>query len=71
MTKSYTDQKELDLEDQFPFGKHKGQIVADILRDDADYLRWWIENVDDYDLTDDIQEALDDEEWRLDLIQCY
>lgn len=34
----------LTLEDNFPFGKHKGQQVEDVIEDDPGYIAWVVEN---------------------------
>lgn len=33
----------LGLTDTFPFGKHKGQQVEDLLYDDPQYLTWCVD----------------------------
>lgn len=30
----------LDFEDEMPFGKHKGETVADVIDDDPQYMVW-------------------------------
>lgn len=30
----------LDFEDEMPFGKYKGQTVADVIDDDPQYMVW-------------------------------
>lgn len=37
--------KKLVMESRFPFGKHRGRKVEDVLEDDPTYLIWWGENV--------------------------
>ena len=48
----------LDLEDEMPYGKYKGWLVAAMLSEDADYAIWFAETVDDVEFTDEILEAL-------------
>ena len=41
---------ELSLTDLFPFGKHKGDQVEDVIYDDPNYLTWCVqEEVFDFD----------------------
>lgn len=32
--------KPLDFEDEMPFGKHKGETVAEVIDDDPGYMVW-------------------------------
>lgn len=32
--------KPLDFEDEMPFGKYKGETVADVIDDDSGYMVW-------------------------------
>ena len=55
----------LTLKSVFPFGKHKGELVQDVLAEDASYLIWWAENVKEWPLEKEIEtcaDALQDED---------
>lgn len=58
----------LTLEDKMPFGKYQGWTVRDILADDANYLRWFITNVTMLCLDSDVEDALENEALRQELI---
>lgn len=62
------DENILELDDTLPFGKYKGWIVRDVLADDAGYLRWMIGNVTRVQLESEIEDALENEELRQELI---
>lgn len=34
----------LGLESNFPFGKHAGDQVEDVIEDDPEYIAWCVEN---------------------------
>ena len=34
------------------FGKHRGDLIEDVARDDASYLRWLVDTVEDMDESD-------------------
>jgi len=36
--------KILGVQDTFPFGKHKGEMVEDVIHDDGSYITWCLEN---------------------------
>lgn len=38
------------------FGKHKGEMIERVVRDDPDYIRWIVESVED--IEDDEREIL-------------
>jgi uncharacterized protein (DUF3820 family) len=59
---------ELDLDDEMPIGKFKDKLLIDILRDDPAYLKWFAENVGDRTLCEEILTALEDENFRLEII---
>lgn len=40
----------LDLDDTVTFGKHKGLTVEDVMEVDPGWLKWAMENVDDFEL---------------------
>lgn len=40
----------MGLEDEFTFGKHKGEQLEDVIHDDPQYIEWLImEGVADFD----------------------
>ena len=41
-----------------PFGKYKGQLVGDIIRDDPNYLLWCIDNLS-FEIDEECQELLE------------
>lgn len=47
----------LGMEDKFPFGRHAGKKVEDILEDDPQYILWFDENVTQYHLDQTIVRA--------------
>jgi hypothetical protein len=49
----------LGLADYFYFGKYKDRIVEDVISEDADYVRWAVENIEWFSLKEDAQEFLD------------
>lgn len=71
MAHKYTDQIELDIDDDMPFGKFvgSGKTVREVLADDPGYLRWIANTSSMYSLSDEVEEALDDERIRLSLIE--
>jgi DNA polymerase III epsilon subunit-like protein len=42
----------VDVNSEFPFGKHKGVIFSEIVKKDIGYLRWCLDNVNGLSLTD-------------------
>lgn len=38
--------KILKFNELFPFGKYKGQLLEDVIQEDASYITWVIENTD-------------------------
>jgi len=68
---SYVDQKELGVEDEMPIGKYKGQIMVEVLIADKDYLLWFVDNIDDYDLCDELQSALECDSDYHELLEEY
>ena len=47
----------LTLEDNMPFGKHKGALIQDLIKKEADYLKWLIDNTD-ISFGQDVHDAL-------------
>ena len=41
------------LNDELPFGKHKGELVEDVVYLDPEYLDWCVENVEGFELDDE------------------
>lgn len=46
------------LEDELPFGKHRGETVAYVLEADPGWLRWALECVADFELGEDVLDEL-------------
>lgn len=42
---------------RFPFGKHRGERLLDVLAQDVKYITWCLENVGGFVLDADAQEA--------------
>lgn len=61
MTHSYAT---LGLDSMLPFGKHEDEQVADVIEDHPGYMRWWIENIEDYVLDEECLQALASREAR-------
>lgn len=59
----------LELDDEMPFGKYKDWTIRNILADDADYLRWFTANVNDVTFDSVIEDALENENLRLELVK--
>ncbi len=38
------------LSDRFTFGKHRGDSIREVIEQDAEYIAWCIENVDNFEL---------------------
>lgn len=49
----------LKMDDFMPIGKHRGRLIRSILGNDADYLKWFRDNVDRYALAPDVCDTLD------------
>lgn len=49
--------KILTLEDEFTFGKHKGETVAEVCDDDPGYILWASKNIDWIEFDKGIVEA--------------
>lgn len=39
----------------FPFGKYKGEFVADVVLEDPNYIDWVLNNIDNEELKEAIQ----------------
>lgn len=44
--------------DVLTFGKHKGETVGEVLQTDPKYLKWAFDNVDWFNLEDEVLEVL-------------
>ncbi len=40
-------------DDKIPFGKHKDKVFSDVVKTDSRYLKWCVENVKNFNLTED------------------
>lgn len=45
----------LGLADELPFGKHRGETVEDVLGRDPSYITWMLENIADYELSEEAE----------------
>lgn len=59
---------DLDLDDELPFGKYAGKTVRYVLGNDFQYLLWFAENVQTYQLADEPYRALYDQNLRNEII---
>jgi DNA polymerase III alpha subunit (gram-positive type) len=48
----------VDVNSEFPFGKHKGVIFSNIVKKDKKYLQWCLENVGGLTLTEEAKKLL-------------
>ena len=55
--------KVLKLDDEMPFGKHKGKQVEDLVEDEPSYIRWLVENANT-EFDNETLEALEKREAR-------
>ena len=62
------DENIFELDNTLPFGKYKGWQIRDVLADDANYLRWFVANVSKVSLASEVEDALENEELRQELI---
>ncbi len=58
----------IGIDDQMPLGKFSGSSLRHVLAEDPDYLRWFAEEVEIYELDMDVLAALESEGARLELI---
>ena len=42
----------LEQTDAFPFGKYKGKLLSEVIKNDASYLCWFHDKVDGYKIHD-------------------
>ena len=54
------------LNSKFDFGKHKGKNVAEIIENEPTYIKWCIENIDNFELDNEAYEEYECaiEDWR-------
>lgn len=45
-------------EGKFTFGKHKGKFVSDVIKNDPQYVKWALDNVEWFNLDDDFKDKL-------------
>lgn len=50
--------KPLDIGDTFPFGKHKGQLVSEVIETSPKYIHWCLKNVGSFNVTDEVKKLL-------------
>jgi hypothetical protein len=48
----------LGISDALPFGKHKGESLVDVLESDPGWLRWALENIKGFVITDEVEDEL-------------
>ena len=47
------------LLDALPFGKHRGKVLRDVIDEDHGWVVWALENVRDFEISDEAQAELD------------
>lgn len=47
-----------DLDTPLAFGKYRGRTVEDVLEEDAGYLMWALENVEQFEVDPALQDAI-------------
>lgn len=52
----------MDLGDKFRFGKYRGQTLDYVLANGVHYIEWCIDNVDDFELSNEAYEAYEIEQ---------
>jgi uncharacterized protein (DUF3820 family) len=58
--------KTLGLMDQMPIGKHKGDLIVSLIEVETGYIRWFVDNVDRYKLSEEALLELDEVENDID-----
>ncbi len=43
----------IKLQDKFWFGKHRGEVIEDYVYDEPSYIKWCLDNVNDFNFNDD------------------
>lgn len=52
----------LRLTDPLPFGKHKDKLISEVIAEgEADYLQYLLENNEDFHVTSDVIEIIENE----------
>lgn len=49
---------EMDLEARMPIGQHAGRLIKNLIQNETDYMRWFLDNVSKYSLTNEAHRAL-------------
>ena len=49
----------LGLDDCLPFGKHRGELVRDVVELDPNWLIWALENISTFEVSDEVMTELD------------
>ena len=63
--------KELDLTDTMPFGKYLGLTLARVVNDDVKYIRWMMENSEQFFLSDKVHDLIKAVEYKQHLNQLH
>ena len=53
---------EMGLEARMPIGQHAGRLVCNLIQNEPEYMRWFVNNVTKYVLTTEAYKALVDQE---------
>lgn len=56
--------KELDVLDTMPFGKYKGLTLARVVNDDVKYIRWMMENSEQFFVSDKVHDLIKEVEYN-------
>lgn len=61
--------KELDLSDTMPFGKYLGLTLARVIVDDLRYMKWMLENSEQFFVSDKVHELIEKKEYEKHLME--
>ena len=61
----------LTLNDTLTFGKYKGDVIQDVIKDDPDYLAWACDEIEWFDLDEEAVEALEIALWNDETYETY
>ena len=50
---------------RFDFGKYEGQLISDIIIKDFNYVKWCIDNIDDFDYKIEYEQYLNSNQWQI------
>ena len=53
--------KAMGLDDEFTFGKHKGETLEEVIDSAPSYVFWCLENIDTFRITEEAREYLGEE----------